>query len=145
MEKRPDIIALTETWLYQTIMGSEVDIPDFRSFRRDRTCHGGGLAIYTSESKVAANLELMSVVLATTHGSTLVCLHYRPPDAGPSLHDLESALLNFDVASYSDCLLVGLISSMSLYWPLMSWEWRLGLGCAKFCVRLQGQHCNPAR
>lgn len=78
IDSRPDIIALTETWLDSDISVSEISIASYQLFRRDRTWHGGGIALYVSESIqvksccCADSLEFMSVVFATASGSTLL-------------------------------------------------------------------------
>ena len=80
----PDLIALSETWLDDTISDSEVSIPTYRVFCRDRSRHGG-VAIYVSEAVLCKLvllhdcLELLSLVLKTDSGTQLVSLIYIQP------------------------------------------------------------------
>ena len=46
-EADPDILILSETWLSEKIVESEVTINGFKVFRADRIGKGGGVAIYT--------------------------------------------------------------------------------------------------
>lgn len=42
------VLGLSETWLDETIANSEVDIPGFKLFRKDRNRRGGGVMVYAS-------------------------------------------------------------------------------------------------
>ena len=44
----PSVLALCETWLDESVSDLAVLIPNYYLFRRDRNCHGGGLALYVS-------------------------------------------------------------------------------------------------
>ena len=48
MEK-PDIVSITETWLYEDICESESYIIGYKCVRCDRNRHGGGVALFISE------------------------------------------------------------------------------------------------
>ena len=48
LESKPDIIALMETKLNDSICSSELNIPNYNLHRRDRTRNGGGVAIYVN-------------------------------------------------------------------------------------------------
>lgn len=109
----PDIIALTETWLDQDIVSSEIAIPSYQLIRRDRSRHGGGICLYVRDSSIIlsrfshASIELLSIVLRTELGPLLVCLHYRPPSCDTGLCELEDALSSLDISTYSRTILLG--------------------------------------
>ena len=46
VDRKPDIVCLTETWLDNGITNDELSIPDFNLIRLDRNRHGGGVALY---------------------------------------------------------------------------------------------------
>ncbi len=48
LESKPDIIALMETKINDTICSSELVIPNYNLHRRDRSRNGGGVAIYVN-------------------------------------------------------------------------------------------------
>ena len=43
-----DILCLNETKIDSTVPDAEISVPGYTIFRQDRTCHGGGVLIYTS-------------------------------------------------------------------------------------------------
>ena len=43
-----DILCITETHLHDNIDNCEISIDNFTLMRRDRNCHGGGVAIYAT-------------------------------------------------------------------------------------------------
>ena len=49
LECRVDIMAITETWLDETVSDSEVCPPSYRIVQRDRNRHGGGVAFIVSD------------------------------------------------------------------------------------------------
>ena len=109
----PDIIALTETWLDANILELELEIPSYRLFRRDRSRHGGGIALYINESLVVSShktseaIKFMAVWISLRGGTLLLGLHYRPPGTDSSLEELESVLSKLQWASYGTSLLLG--------------------------------------
>ena len=46
----PDALAVSESWLRKATKNSEISIPNYNIFCRDRTAKGGGVAIYCRES-----------------------------------------------------------------------------------------------
>ena len=53
-----DILCITETHLHKNVDNSEISIDNFTLVRRDRNCHGGGVAIYAHQSLSAQPLPL---------------------------------------------------------------------------------------
>ena len=46
VDRKPDIVCLTETWLDNGITNDEFSIPGFNQIRLDRNRHEGGVALY---------------------------------------------------------------------------------------------------
>ena len=44
--EHPDVICIVESWLNSDILDSEISIPGYQVFRRDRNRHGGGVLVY---------------------------------------------------------------------------------------------------
>ena len=46
---RPDVLALSETWLDSSISDSEISLQGYSIFRSDRSRSGGGVAVYVAD------------------------------------------------------------------------------------------------
>ena len=109
----PSVVALTETWLDQTIQCFEVCLPNYRLLRRDRSRHGGGVAIYLHDSIAVTttfthpSVELLSAVISTEAGSLLLGVMYRPPGVDADLSELVAALHALNLRSVTDAVIVG--------------------------------------
>ena len=109
----PTIIAFTETWLYSSISESEVQLPCYRLFRRDRTRQGGGVALCVYETvsiKVTFShsvAELLSVTVNSPTGSLQFTVVYRPPGLDGDLSVLDAALLSLQHPCASHAVIVG--------------------------------------
>ena len=110
-----DVVCLTETHLE---IGSSWDIPvwnksHFKVFRKDRDCHGGGVAVCTSSQygpvqiQVDTILELVAVEIAAPFGMVIVCV-YRPPSQNLSFFCKELcnviSSLKVDRSSFRFCI-----------------------------------------
>ncbi len=98
-QQPPNIIFLCETWLDDTILDGELFIPSFSLVRRDRSRHGGGIAIFIHDStpfkvlSVHPQIELLILELTLNSRKLSLALFYRPPSANTSiLHNLEDTL-----------------------------------------------------
>ena len=62
-EHKIDIVGLTETWSTADIFNSELDIPRFNFYRRDRNntlkCKGKGVALYIMDKLVSGRHEVL--------------------------------------------------------------------------------------
>ena len=102
-----DVLCLTETHLDENVASSELEIDGYSSdiIRKDRTAHGGGIALYaTNKLHVERqthleinNIESIWVKITFPHFSFLLCCIYRPPsstrDFWRNLHiSLENAV-----------------------------------------------------
>ena len=109
----PDIIALCETWLDETIADLEIFLPGYYIVRRDRNRRGGGILLYVRDSipisttVVHPTLELLSVELTLKQGPLLFCLIYRPPSADHSLSELELFLQSFPPSKLKSSVFLG--------------------------------------
>jgi hypothetical protein len=105
LERKPHIVAITETWLTPAIIDSEIHIPGYQIFRRDREeRNGGGILVYTVEKisamkvasapNIAGQLELLVLKLIVKSSPNLtVALVYRPPNQESLQDDLLIAEL----------------------------------------------------
>lgn len=116
---------LQETKLHQGIKSTELAIPGYALFRRDRTANGGGVAVYAKEDlKPKAHvtistdfLELVSVKLRLVKNPVTIASVYRPPSQNrEKLEDFHEHLADYlstlDLAA-SPLLLAG---DMNLCW-----------------------------
>ena len=108
--KRPHILALSETWLDDSVSDAEILLPGYSLFRFDRNRCGGGVALYFLNGLTCSLLSCgatpsgveflwVSVVCSCFHPSLVVGCFYRPPSApSQSIHDLclilETMMLN---------------------------------------------------
>ena len=88
----PDVFGTVETWLTNNISDNEILLPNYITYRKDRTTRGGGLLLnikYDHPSKRLEHLEptgdIYNEIIACeiTFGKTIlvVVLCYRPPNA----------------------------------------------------------------
>ena len=96
-----------ETWLSSEISDSEILIPNYMSFRLDRSRHGGGIAVFVKSSlSVSAlpstpNLEFLPLsIKPSNHYSFTLGTFYRPPNSDSALR-----LLNDHISIMSPNLL----------------------------------------
>lgn len=112
-QQSPGIVTLCETWLDENVQACEVSLPDYQLFRRDRDRHGGGLALYISNSlairKVSPSLnyELLSAEVVCKSGLMLVAVAYRPPGTDNDLSSLCLALGSLHLAKYQRVIILG--------------------------------------
>ena len=109
----PAIICLTETWLDDSVRACEVDLPNYRLFRRDRDRHGGGVAIYVLDTipvqgiRPHSTYKLLSVELSTKTGLLHLAVVYRPPSHDTDLSLMELALGSLCLSKRSKFVLTG--------------------------------------
>ena len=96
---QPDIIAVSETWLDDTILDNEIHINGYNVSREDRNCHGGGVAIYTRDFLQTKSVTIscgtvtplestwLEVSNKTFASTILIGCCYRPPSSPPSSID----------------------------------------------------------
>lgn len=112
--RKPDIVCVTESWLNDDILDSEISIPSYQLFRRNRNRHGGGVVLFisfkffTTQIFVHPSIELLTVVLLFGLSRICLSLFYRPPSASLEVFDmLVNYLQSVNISQYSLFLLCG--------------------------------------
>ena len=90
-------MTLSETWLNESILDSEISIPGYNLFRLDRGEHGGGVAVYARKELSFVrrdDLEMegveglwLELFLPKSRG-VLIGTFYRPPNTS-KYHDSD--------------------------------------------------------
>lgn len=107
-EHKPHILALNETWLDDSFPDNQVSLAGYNLVRRDRNCHGGGLAVYIVESLnfeclnknlddiiIRSDMEALWIELKPSKSKNILFgFLYRPPsfDATIFIDNLEVIL-----------------------------------------------------
>ena len=129
-----DIIALTETWLDETVGDSELEavFPEHTWFRRDRGGVGGGVACAVRSSLQPVRrtdpdnaTETLLIQLGQVHVTVAVC--YRPPSDDPALERMCQCLADLPAGP----LLV--LGDFNL--PELRWVPRPGEGARPYLLR----------
>lgn len=103
---RPNVIALTETWLNNNIRNTEIfyDASRYTIYRCDRTLRQGGgvmLAVLNAHDSyqvaVETDIEIILSCVEVAHQKFIFAACYRPPNAPPtftaSLHDVLNTVV----------------------------------------------------
>ena len=69
IDKKFEIICVSETWLDNTISHDVVKLDGYQTYRKDRNRHGGWVAIYVEESVPSKILDDFDIA-----GVELVCI-----------------------------------------------------------------------
>ena len=98
------MIALSETWLNDTVTDQEVRVEGYSVIRKDRDRQGGGVCLYINEDLAFSerrdlendNIEAVwaDIILPKTK-PILVGSCYRPPKQNDFVNQFESVLTNF--------------------------------------------------
>ena len=57
---KPDVIGIVETWLDSSVSDNELSLPNYQLLRSYRNRHGGGVAMYVSDSLVCNTLCIVN-------------------------------------------------------------------------------------
>ena len=85
-----DILAINESKIDPSIPDSEINIPSYKSIRKDRNRNGGGVVIYVREQisfrdrndLVSDSLEMICIEIERPHSKPfLLSAWYRPPNS----------------------------------------------------------------
>ena len=100
-EHKPDIIAISESWLNSTVTNAEIEIEGFKVIRLDRLHKiGGGVCAYVRSNIKCFKMKHLSTISEDNFHqlwlriqfkklkSFLICVTYRPPEC--SLNCFES-------------------------------------------------------
>ena len=112
-----DIIAITETWLSDDILDSEIEVNSMSLIRRDRPTRGGGVAIYHRKSLkcevvTAPHLSLTDALVCklqlSGRDTCLLVVIYRPPNSSQENDEKLISLLKAATSmKYSHYLIMG--------------------------------------
>ena len=83
------VICINETWLDSSVSDNEINIDGFTVFRKDRTRHGGGVAVFVRRELLPIlksdldipGLEAIWIEVNVKSEQFLICSLYRPPSA----------------------------------------------------------------
>ena len=111
----PHIICIAETWLGREINSSELDIPGYKLYRRDRNRQGGGVLMYIVDFMSVSlfpdpdpHLELLALSVSHNNFKINLCLFYRPPNSGSHIFDILVSYINLIcVGSFSNLIFIG--------------------------------------
>ena len=109
------VLAVSESWLDDTIGDNEIGVDGYSVLRRDRNRHGGGVLVYVKDGLAfnrRPDLEVegcetlwVELFLPKTKGILVNCC-YRPPDDQMFLSKFESTLKLVEPLS-SECYILG--------------------------------------
>ena len=116
MHQNIDILCLCETFLNDTFSDKELDIDQYKMFRKDRPSHGGGLVIYVKTElpcilrQDLENIAIESMWLEVRQPkskSFLMSEVYRPPSSTVQwLHDFNCTIDNI-LLEEKECIILG--------------------------------------
>ena len=94
LSSRPHVIVLTETWIDLSISNHEIFVPGYSPICRYRSCHGGGILLYISESLIinSTNINKTSELLLLTLDSSMG-LSWLVYTIAPHPHNLPHSLI----------------------------------------------------
>ena len=138
LECEPDILGITESWLNDSISNSEIHIPNYNIYRKDRADGYGGVILYT-HNRLDTNLITLSqstqgkidtiwVKLALPFSrSVLVGIIYGPKVSLEYFDELDQVMSEIDSLSVSsntpdEILCIGDYNCDAL--KPHEWEWR---------------------
>ncbi len=111
----PDIICIVESWLSPDISDSELSLPGFSIFRRDRNRHGGGILVYVKSTlspsiisySSSSLIELLLLSVKPKHFSFTLAVFYRPPSSSHALDTLQNVLESLPHSILLNLILLG--------------------------------------
>ena len=125
MTNQFDVIALSETWLDSSVSNDELIPNGYMIIRRDRQDkRGGGVLLAVKDSIktdpfnfTSISLELAGVVINSLSKKLLVCVCYRPPNAGNEFHEeFDRFLKCVNDSRCKDVIILGDFNFPSVEW-----------------------------
>ena len=102
------------------ISDTEIYIPGFKIFRRDRNRHGGGILIFVKDILVCTtvpfqyanpslpSIEFLPLYIEFCNHKFCISTFYRPPSSGVAYFDaLFEAIESLNTVNYSNFVLLG--------------------------------------
>ena len=126
--KKVDLVAVTETWLHQRIMDTEILDSNYIIFRRDRPQlqRGGGVMICVKSDFISVrcrdleneNVEAVVCELTGTNNSKLIiAAFYRPPNMDSDyLRNLVNVLYNIHRTGVNNIFILGDFNFPNVDW-----------------------------
>ena len=106
MHREPKVVVVTETFLNDEILSSEIVTDSYNTFRRDRNRHGGGVLLLVHEiipcrqrEDLESDCELIWVQLSLQKKNVLVGVYYSILST-PSVTEEEQLLLKSGIFIY---------------------------------------------
>ena len=109
-----DVLAISQSKLDSSIEDSEIRIRGYRTFRKDRNRHGGGVIMYIKEKWSATNvvsvenLEMLTLDMKQLNSPKVkVGVVYRPPDANVRWYEDFELAVDIMTAEMENTILMG--------------------------------------
>jgi len=89
-----DIVAITETWLFNSIFDNKILPTNYRIYRNDRSSRGGGVLLAVQDTIISktlsspANIEMLTIEAEISQTIIFLCVVYLPPN--PTLSQIQS-------------------------------------------------------
>ena len=122
-----DIVAITETFLDDSIHDSHIAPPGYTVFRKDRNRHGGGVLLLIRDSLNASlrpdldgQCEVLWVSIPTKFSSILLGVFYRCPLAPPSVLEALRSTVCSAVTHNQPVILCGDFNLPHIDWSITS-------------------------
>ena len=128
-EEKPDVIGITETWLHEDILNSEIGFKGYTVFRKDRISNikirGGGVMLYISNKFNAIEVEDLKednfpeslwCRLEFEKFKILLGICYRPPDSAKTNDDSLFNLITKACECSKDVIIMGDFNYPQLNW-----------------------------
>ena len=109
-EHNPDILANSETWLSPSITDTELLLPNYNIFQKDRSDGYGGVLLAYSKSLITQQLHYdtqaeaitCQVALKNNCPPLIICSIYRPPTNNLQSVEQLCSLFNAIKTTYQD-------------------------------------------
>lgn len=126
LDREPDIVAVTETWLSASVSSHEVAPPNYVLVRKDRQSRGGGVALAIKKSiplvvlPEVPDAEAVFCKINTKSTSIVVGCIYRSPGCG---HECISAIQEYLQQHTGKCrvILMGDFNVPEFNWATMQY------------------------
>ena len=121
--KSIDIICITETWLHDSILCTEIFSHNYTIYQRDRGSRGGGIIIATSDnltSKIVLchkSLESIAVEIDISPKTLVVCM-YVPPC--PEVYQQKAIHYLNLLPTDHDITVLGDFNAPDIDWPTLT-------------------------
>ena len=122
--KSLDLICITETWLHDSILNTEIFSHNYTIYWRDRGSRGGGIVIAISDnltSKIVLfhrSLESIAVEIDISPKTLIVCM-YVPPSC-PEAYQLEAIYYLNSLPTDHEIIVLRDFNAPDIDWPTLT-------------------------